>query len=283
LVVHEALEDAVLGPQQVVVDAAHRHRSRPWPAHWDLLRPRRQVAGELDARAKDPGRLDHQVGAELAPGNRLRRSLLGHGNAAAVDVEIVGVASHLALEDAHHGVVLQEVGELLVGEEIVDPHHLDIRARSQDAVHRAPDATETVDADARPHYAPSFAASRRHPRGSSTARWEYPQLLSNQQRVFDSLSPITIVAWRRRCRPGWQHVARHDGIGLVIDDSGERTSGGPRTAALIDSTVTGRACQQTRSTAEPLATGMLTAAAVSLPASPGSSLTISSAASRTAE
>src|SRR5215210_3775171 len=43
-----------------------------------------------------------------------------------------------------------------------------------------------------------------------------------------------------------------------------------RTTSLTDSTVTGRSCQQTRSTTEPLGTGTLRAWPVSLPLSSGS-------------
>jgi hypothetical protein len=144
-------DDAVLGPQGVVVDAdddhgVHRLLRRHREHH--LAGPRRQVAGERLAGAEDAGRLDDHVDPEPAPRDLRGIAERRHLHLAAVDVDGVGVGLDLAREDPHHGVVLQQVGEELVVEQVVDRHDLDVVALAQDTEDGAADAAEAVDADA---------------------------------------------------------------------------------------------------------------------------------------
>ena len=77
---------------------------------------------------------------------------------------------YLALESAHHGVVLEQVGELRVVEQVVDRHHLDVVALAQNAKDAAADAAETVDSHPRRHQAPSSASIAARSRMRSTTR-----------------------------------------------------------------------------------------------------------------
>src|SRR6266536_4815822 len=53
----------------------------------------------------------------------------------------------LAVEDAHHRVVLQEIGKVCIVEEIVHRDDVDVVAVRKDAEHGATDPAESVDAD----------------------------------------------------------------------------------------------------------------------------------------
>jgi hypothetical protein len=81
----------------------------------------------------------------------------------------VAVDPHVLLEDAHHRVVLQEVGELVVVEEVVDGDDLDVFPVADDAVDGPADAAEAVDRDAAHREASRSSVSKRS--RSSTARW----------------------------------------------------------------------------------------------------------------
>src|SRR6185436_3423831 len=163
-----------------------------------LPRAAREVLGESLLLDEDPGRLDHHVDPEVAPGDRRRVLLRRHRDLPAVDVEEVVVGRDRAVEHPHHRVVLQEVDQLLVVEQVVDRRDLQVGAGGEDAEDAAADAAEAVDADLDAHRAPPSAwaapSSAVQRRTRSTTRWAYPQPLSNQVRVFDTWLPRVMVA-----------------------------------------------------------------------------------------
>ena len=197
LVVQEALEtmrcsglsSPSLTPMTMVASIA----SLAGTVRITLLGAAGEVALELLALAEDAGRLDHHVDAELAPGDRGGVALGGHRDPPAVDVERLVVAADLALEDPHDGVVLQQIGELLVLEEVVDRRHLDVVAVGEDAEDAAADAAEAVDADPDRHHAAS--------RSSSTKR---------RDQVDDAVgvAPAVVVPGERLRHPLAEHHRR---------------------------------------------------------------------------
>lgn len=60
------------------------------------------------------------------------------------------------MEAAVHRVVLEEVGEVVGGDQVVDRDDLDRRVVGREAVDEAADAAETIDADADGHGERSF-------------------------------------------------------------------------------------------------------------------------------
>jgi hypothetical protein len=94
------------------------------------------------------GRLDHDVGLNLAPLQRLGVALGAKADAPAVDQQVVAVDGHGAGEIAVHRVVLEHVGEVVGFEQVVDGDHLEVCKllfTGDGAEGHAPDAAEAVD------------------------------------------------------------------------------------------------------------------------------------------
>ena len=108
-----------------------------------------------------PGGLDHDVGAEVAPGQR-GGILLGEDlQLVAVDADAAVRYLHLAREAAQDGVVLEQVGEHLGVDQVVDGDEVDVRARRLGRAEEvAPDAPEAVDADLHCHWRSSWSDLR---------------------------------------------------------------------------------------------------------------------------
>ena len=104
------------------------------------------LRGLLPAREL-PGRLDHRIHAQLRP--RKCRGLLHREDAGAAVLrdDMSVLERERATEPTHHRVVTEQVDERSRVEDVVDRHHFDIRATIENAEHRAPDATKTVDGD----------------------------------------------------------------------------------------------------------------------------------------
>ncbi len=116
--------------------------------HDHLLRARVDVLLRGLGGQEQAGGLDHHVGADLVPLQVCRIALGGQADALAVDDEGAVLDGDLALEAAVDRVVLEQVGQVVRLEQVVDADHLDVvtevlHRRAQDV---APDAPETVDA-----------------------------------------------------------------------------------------------------------------------------------------
>jgi hypothetical protein len=113
------------------------------------------------------GRLDHDVDAEVAPGE-LGGVALGEGaDPGAVDRDRLVVVGDVAVEAPEGGVVLEQVGEGVVVGEVVDRHDLDVQVMLGDGggvpgrpEEVAADAAEAVDphADGSHHVLPSMCS-----------------------------------------------------------------------------------------------------------------------------
>ena len=139
------------------------------------------MLGGVGAGGEEAGRLDHDVDAELAPGQGGRVALgedlelLAVGDdRVAVDLDPAGVA-------AEDRVVLEQVGHRRRVDQVVDGDEVDVRVRllggAEDV---APDTAETVDADLHSHelIPPGFRCGEADPKDSalpaprfSRSRW----------------------------------------------------------------------------------------------------------------
>src|SRR4028118_1716868 len=95
----------------------------------DLLRAALvDVLAGVVGLGEEPGGLDDDVDAEVAP-RQVRRVALGeHLHRRPADRDAVAVGGDLLGQDAEDAVVLQQVGEDLVAGQVVDRHDLDVLA-----------------------------------------------------------------------------------------------------------------------------------------------------------
>src|SRR6478609_1310578 len=120
----------------------------------DLLRAAVDVGLGLRRVGEEAGRLDDDVGAQLAPGEVRGVALGERTDLLAVDDDVLVVEVHAQRETAEDRVVLEQVRERLVVREVVDAHDLDVSARRHDGAVEVPsDTTEAVDTDADGHNA----------------------------------------------------------------------------------------------------------------------------------
>ena len=136
----------------------------------DLLRAGLDVALGLRGVGEQAGRLDHDVHAQRLPRQRGRAFLDGQAlDLLAVDHQHVvfgGAGARLLAGDragelALGRIELEQVGEVVGGDDVVDGHHLDFLAQqplvADGAEHQPPDAAEPVDANSNCHsVSPSF-------------------------------------------------------------------------------------------------------------------------------
>jgi hypothetical protein len=134
----------------------------------DLFGSRGQVFFQWSAIAENTGGLDDETYAEIAPRNLGGIGELGHDDPRPVDDHRVPFQTDILVEDSHHRVVFEQVGQLFVFEQVVDRHNLNVLAIAKNAVDRASDATEPVDADSNSHYAASLSRAAKRPIRSTT-------------------------------------------------------------------------------------------------------------------
>ena len=155
-VVHEAFETMWCCSPVVagVVDAEHdrvvgvggRRRDD------DLLRTRVEMLLRALALGEEPGRLDHDVDAELAPRQRRRIALGEHLHLLATRVDDAVAERDVAGERPQHRVVLEQMRHRRGVTEVVDRDDLHVGSeRLLRPEEVAPDAPETVDANANRH------------------------------------------------------------------------------------------------------------------------------------
>ena len=109
------------------------------------------------------GGLDYVLSAQLAPGDVCRVTLSIDGDLPAVYHDGVFGGRDLAPELAVHGVILQHIGQVVCGAQVVDAYDLDLRMADACAENHTADPAEAVDAnsDTHKHIPPeNFWASR---------------------------------------------------------------------------------------------------------------------------
>src|SRR5690606_38272651 len=117
--------------------------------------PGRQVLCGILGLGETTGRLDDDIDAELDPGKLRWVSLLEHADARAVDDNVVTVGDDLAVENAEHRIVLEQVRKGVVIGEVVYRDHLEVGAESSKrSVVRAADAAKPIDSDLYGHKSP---------------------------------------------------------------------------------------------------------------------------------
>ncbi len=167
--------DAVLAGVVLLVVHAHDHRDVLALGRGrddDLLRAGGQMSLGLLGVREEAGRLDDVVDAQLLPGELGRRLGADHQHVLTVDGQhVVGflvrprlLRADVPVELALDRVVLQQVGEVVGGDDVTDGDHLDLFAEQtllvQGAKYQATNPTETVDGDTRAHCSlPSFRFS----------------------------------------------------------------------------------------------------------------------------
>ena len=146
----------------VVVHAEHDRdvRIRRRSGDDDLLRTRVEMLLRSLAIGEEPGRLEHDIDAEVSPRKRRRVALGEHPNLLTGRAQDALGELDLALERAEIRVVAQEVRHRLRVPEIVQRDDLDVRAeRVLRAEEVPPDAAEPVDAHPSAHPSPPSSAT----------------------------------------------------------------------------------------------------------------------------
>ena len=112
----------------IQVDAAHEHGGvvLGGGGHDDLLGAGVDMALSLLLGQEQTGGLHHVLRAQLTPGNVGGVALGVDGDLLAVDHDGVLGGRDLTLELAVHGVVLQHIGQIVSGAQVVDAHDLNV-------------------------------------------------------------------------------------------------------------------------------------------------------------
>ena len=93
------------------------------------------------------GGLDDVLRADFLPGQVGGVTLGVHGNHVAVHDDGIIAGGHLGIDPAVHGVILQHIGQVIGGTQVVDAHDLDLGVLQAAAQDHAADAAKTIDAD----------------------------------------------------------------------------------------------------------------------------------------
>ncbi len=96
---------------------------------------------------EETGRLEHDVDAQILPGQLGRVAQRQHFELVAVHGDAVGFGLDLRVQVAQHRVVLQQVGERVRAGQIVDCDEIDVLIAERGAHDVAADASEPVNAN----------------------------------------------------------------------------------------------------------------------------------------
>ena len=115
--------------------------------HDHMLGAGLDVALGLVLGQEQAGGLDDVLRADLLPGQVGGVTLGVHRDHMAVHNDGVIAGGHLGIDPAVHGVVLQHIGQVIGGTQVVDAHDLDLGVLQAAAQDHAADAAKTIDAD----------------------------------------------------------------------------------------------------------------------------------------
>ena len=144
----------VAGFEHAVIDAVHDGRIDVVAArggNHDFFRARRDVRRRLGLAGEQARALQHEIHAELAPGQLGRIALRDHADAIAVHHHRIAVDVHIAAEAAVHGVETRQMSIGIGIAQVVDRDDLDLArvlALVERAQNVAADAPVTID----PHF-----------------------------------------------------------------------------------------------------------------------------------
>ncbi len=164
-------DEPVLRAEGIVVDAHDDHRVdlvlRGDGQH-DAPSAGGEVLLELVPRRQHPRRLDDDLHPEVLPRDSRGVPFFRHRDAASPDRHRMLVGRDVLVEDPHHRVVFEEIGEVGVVVEVVDRDDLDVVPARKNPEDGASDSPEAVDPDPDRHAAPFSSRANRSRR--STAR-----------------------------------------------------------------------------------------------------------------
>ena len=149
--------DDVVG-LRVVVALVHTHHDGgvnvlAWRGDQDLLHTVLQVSPRGLSVSEQPGRLNHDVNAEVAPWDGGRVTLSEHLDFVSVNGDGILPVGDFTVEAAQHGVVLQHVGERAWVSEVVLCYDLNVCTLVFDGAVVVPaDPSETINSYADGHY-----------------------------------------------------------------------------------------------------------------------------------
>src|SRR3954454_7475720 len=131
------------------------------------------MLGGVVAVGEEAGGLDHNLYAQVAPGQRGRVLLGEHLELLAVDEDRVVGGLHLTRERAEDRVVLEQVGERARVGDVVDPDPVDVGAlRVRRPEYVSADSAEAVDSG--PYRHPAVLSILRFPSSAIYQRGECP-------------------------------------------------------------------------------------------------------------
>jgi hypothetical protein len=114
------------------------------------------------APTKSPGGFDDDVHFQRTPRNLGGFLLAEEARLSARDADRLLVVRYVCAQKAVNGVVLEQVGQLVEGRQIVDRDDLYLRHFQRPADHHAADASESIDADATCHSSLLSCGGDRH-------------------------------------------------------------------------------------------------------------------------
>ena len=136
-----------------------------------LFCPGGQMFFQRFAIAKHTGGFDHNLNAQIFPGDLGRIAMLGHHDPLIAHRQGIFMGGYLFIKDAHHRIIFQKIRQLFVVKQIVDRDNLHVVAITDNAKHTSTDTAETIYANLYSHYAASLSISTNF-RIKSTTRWE---------------------------------------------------------------------------------------------------------------
>ena len=140
-------DEVHVGGVFILVDAHDEHGGvvLGGGGHDDLLGAGLQMGLALLLGQEQAGGLNDVLGAQLAPGNLGGITLGIDGDLLAIDHDGALGGADSTLELTMHGVILQHVGQVIGGAQIVDAHDLDLGVIDAGAEDHTANAAKTID------------------------------------------------------------------------------------------------------------------------------------------